>query len=666
MWVLILGYKKETIEVFFADFETEAEPFVRKFNYIKIWAWAITNSEGTKKDYGVKIEDFIEWLIKNGSKNNKIFFHNGAKFDYHFLDKPLIRYALKRGITVQNERLKDGLDGLYIKQTGDNKIMEIKFFIDGKKFTFGDSALIVPGASLKMLGEQIGLKGTEAKGTMDFLRIRDYHKRTQLTKAEKHYLFNDVEIMRKYFAQHKYIDLRTHRMTSSGETWYAFKKETTEKLVKENNFRFKKDTSISAKRKYCNKIFKNMFPAINYDAWKKYSQWYYGGFTYLNPDYTNKLIEQNVKQYDVNSLYPYVMRANRLPFGEPLPKKHMLRLFKNKELLDDKYFTLFEVVPLSDLRIKKGYHPFLGFGNTYKKMSGSEVDAAKGFIYPKYIKRMAAPRINLPTPLLIRFLKYYEGEFFYKPIYTFKTQKNYYEDYMQKWEEIKSSGKTAAIKATNKATAKLRMNGLYGKTGQKVLFDSKLYEILPNGEIINVLYKENIELLKPENRDELNKKEGLYILTAIATTAFARSQLIDAIQDNKDTFIYCDTDSVHLKLPVHKLPNNLILHDSRFGSWSDEWPFVERGEVVKAYYSGAKRYMVVFEKNNKLINLVKVAGISNLEWKENVTMEQFRDHIENQTPIKNGNMQRSKYIRVDDKKITLEGVFLKNIDKVLR
>ncbi len=237
---------------------------------------------------------------------------------------------------------------------------------------------------------------------------------------------------------------------------------------------------------------------------------------------------------------------------------------------------------------------------------------------------------------------------------------------MEKWAKIKNSGKNKAEKATNKATAKLRMNGLYGKTGQKVLFDSKHYEITDSGEIINVMYKEAIELMKPENKYELNKKKGLYNLTAIATAAFSKAKLVRAIQENKDTFIYCDTDSVHLMMKNNVEPNCLKLHDSEFGSWSNEWPVQDYGLVDKIYYSGAKRYMVQFIKDGEVKNLVKVAGISNQEWKDTVTIERFQNHIENLIPIKNGNKQRTKYIRIDDKKITLEGVFLKDIDKILR
>ncbi len=183
---------KQEIEIFFADFETEAENYVKKYGKVKIWAWCISNADKSKHEYGVDINSFIKWLIANGSENNKIFFHNGAKFDYHFLDKPLIRYALSKGIIIQNEPIKNGLDGLYIKHTGDNKIMEIKFVIEGKTFTFGDSALIVPATSIKMLGKQIGLKGADGKGEMEFLRIRNYKKKSELTKDEKEYLFKSM------------------------------------------------------------------------------------------------------------------------------------------------------------------------------------------------------------------------------------------------------------------------------------------------------------------------------------------------------------------------------------------------------------------------------------------------------------------------------------------
>ncbi len=114
-----------------------------------------------------------------------------------------------------------------------------------------------------------------------------------------------------------------------------------------------------------------------------------------------------------------------------------------------------------------------------------------------------------------------------------------------------------------------------------------------------------------------------------------------------------------------------------FGHWKDEWPEETYGKPTEWLYAGAKRYIVMFDKKhwNSLYNcwtdrIVKIAGITNSEWKLNLTPQKLLEHIQNEDPnekIKNACLQKSNYVKdKDGNRIKLDGCFLKDVDKKLK
>ena len=71
---------------------------------------------------------------------------------------------------------------------------------------------------------------------------------------------------------------------------------------------------------------------------------YKGGFTYLNPIYKEKDVE-NITVLDVNSLYPSVMYEKKLPFGEPI--------FFNGKYEEDKVYNLYIQMITCSFKIKE-------------------------------------------------------------------------------------------------------------------------------------------------------------------------------------------------------------------------------------------------------------------------------------------------------------------------
>ena len=68
-------------------------------------------------------------------------------------------------------------------------------------------------------------------------------------------------------------------------------------------------------------------------------------------------------------------------------------------------------------------------------------------------------------------------------------------------------------------------------------------------------------------------------------TSYARRNLIKAIDDNMERFIYCDTDSVYL---LGWEEPKLQIHDTEFGKWAME------GKFVKGKFIRSKCYIIAF------------------------------------------------------------------------
>ena len=96
------------------------------------------------------------------------------------------------------------------------------------------------------------------------------------------------------------------------------------------------------------KVIDDYFPTLEYDIDKDLRKAYKGGFTYLNPIYKEKDVE-NITVLDVNSLYPSVMYEKKLPFGEPL--------FFNGKYEDDKVYNLYIQMITCSFKIKKNKIP---------------------------------------------------------------------------------------------------------------------------------------------------------------------------------------------------------------------------------------------------------------------------------------------------------------------
>lgn len=137
--------------------------------------------------------------------------------------------------------------------------------------------------SVKQISKAFGLE--ESKLEIDYMKKRS--RNHTLSKEEKDYIKNDVVIVAK--ALNVIFSEGLTKMTQGSNALFDFKNIITKKR------------------------FKHLFPEIPFDVDKDLRKAYKGGFTYLNPIYKEKEVKEGIV-LDVNSLYPSVMRFEKLPY----------------------------------------------------------------------------------------------------------------------------------------------------------------------------------------------------------------------------------------------------------------------------------------------------------------------------------------------------------------
>ena len=460
-----------------ADFETTGEDFYNQYGYTRVWLYSICDSDANIVEHGYDIEDFMSHLSNYRGKT--IYFHN-EKFDGTFI----IDWLLKNGYTYY-EDLKDverGFSAL-IGEQGEFYSIDIKM---SKKNTIHihDSLKLLPFKAEK-IAEDFNLPVKKLK--------IDYNDYT-ITEEKIEYVDHDVKII-AYALKH----IKAQGMT----------KMTTASCA------YNEYTSMRA-----SDYLSYAFPELSVDFLTEWREAYRGGRTQVNPMYARKVVK-NVKRFDINSMYPYVMANMPLPYGIPIkcekPGQYRFELYK---------------VNIGFV-LKKGCMPSL-----LKKGSiGSGVDTY--YDSTEDIETMYISSVDLD--LVKRNYDVYYLEFL--EIYGFYTSTILFRDYVEKWYSRNNNHEGA-----EKIVYKLMLNSLYGKFGSNVMRARKVPYIKDDGSV-------GYALGKPI------EAKHYYLPVAIAITAWAHKLIDDAIHETGiENFIYCDTDSVHTlgTLPDSWIDNKIL------------------------------------------------------------------------------------------------------------
>jgi len=294
---------------------------------------------------------------------------------------------------------------------------------------------------------------------------------------------------------------------------------------------------------------------------------------------------KNGYHYDINSLYPYVMKEFKYPVGKGV-------FINSSEINLDTFFGFIEVEVYCPTSIKI---PLL---TKYDKLKGliCPTGSWKDIYFSEELK--VAKRLGY-TFKILRGVHY--------------KKKNIFVNIIQKFHNLRSQ---YSKNSPSNTILKLLMNSLYGRFGMKPILpvtkivDKKeyneiqaIYDILDqtvlNQKIIIVFIEkpviEKLDLLLKFNlitknkynklkQESLNKSFFTPIQIASAITSYARIVAYKYKSDVNNEIYYSDTDSIFCKYPIHKR----YLSDIKLG-------FMKKcGKVKEAYFIAPKIYACLY------------------------------------------------------------------------
>lgn len=516
-----MARKLEGKKQYTADFETTSEENFNRDGFTRVWLAQLRDISNDNVEITTNnIDDFMSHITRF-KKSCDIYFHN-LKFDGSFI----IDWLLKSG-WAYSETPETGTFNSIITGQGLYYMITLTIKKQGKKtikIDIYDSLKKIPFSEAKI---SKAFKLGVSKGSIDYEMYRplDY----QPTKEEIDYISDDTLIMSR--ALRLWFSRGLTKMTVGSDAKNAFLEMIGEK-----------------KHAY-------YFPILDLEMDEAIRPSYKGGWVYLNPKY--KAVELGTTtSYDVNSLYPWAMYDNLLPYGVPLRFEGKYQPNKDYPL----YVQYIEV----NFKLKKGKLPTIQIKNTSRFVSTEYLTTSKG-------EMVILCLTNIDLQL---FFDHYDvKEINYISGYMFRGVRGLFKKFIDFYMRIKETTEGA-----EREQAKLMLNNLYGKYGTNPKRDLKI-PFIKNG------------VVKYNTIDQEPKNTG-YIPMASFITAYSRDKTIRSAQDNYNRFIYADTDSIHLV--GDEVPDNLEIHNTHLGAWKCE------GVTDKAKFLRAKTYFKIKDGEVKI------------------------------------------------------------------
>lgn len=296
---------------------------------------------------------------------------------------------------------------------------------------------------------------------------------------------------------------------------------------------------------------------------------YQAGWNYLNQNVSRETYKnQPVNVYDVNSLYPFIAATRPLPWGAPA-------FFKNgipeeiKKSREGEYYYFIRVKMSFD--IKPGHFPFLQKRGdfTYRitdYMTTSDMTIINKKTGEEY-KMKAMPEFILSQTDWEMVQRHYDIHN-YEIIdgVVFRTCRCIFKDFVNHYYTIKQQASESGDTGT-KRVAKMIINGAIGGLAKR-----------PTR--INTIFGEDgaEHFVKSVNPSACN----IHIASAIL--AYAREYTYEAAYANRESFIYSDTDSIHLY--GNQPARNIKIDSNKLGAWKLE------KQADDAYYMKRKSYII--------------------------------------------------------------------------
>lgn len=502
----------------------------------------------------------IASLTKQNREVKTVYFHNLGRFDGLFILKHLVLYH-------PNYKVKPLMR--------DNKLYEIAVYSDKNRllFAFRDSLHLLPG-SLDSLANNL-CPELGSKGSISF---NDVKLETLSTMKESliDYMKQDILLLGGIMLKFQDLYYKSYQAD-------IVKKLTTPSLA----------LSLFREKYYDDQKYPIHIPNKNEDTFIRSG--YYGGHT---DAYIPK--GRDLYYYDVNSLYPFIMKESPMPVGKPVWYSSL----EDMEL--DSMFGFIEAYVECPKSLNK---PFLPYRN---KKDGTLLFPTGTFVGVYYSEELKYAREIGYTIIPIN------G-------YLFEKKEGLFKDYVNSLFESRSNAKKMGNNALS-YVYKLLMNSLYGRFG-----------ISPQSTITEMcdLAKRNILIRSASFISEVNFRENLFMVSYLsntekdptswdaprnsavqlsaAITASARIYMYKYI--SREDCYYTDTDSIVLGNP---LPEEDV-SSSVLGKLKLE------DQILMGYFLAPKCYCYSTEESEGTMKVIKFKGAG----KSVITPEWFSEQYAN-------------------------------------
>lgn len=298
------------------------------------------------------------------------------------------------------------------------------------------------------------------------------------------------------------------------------------------------------KKQFGKKNFEKTFPVLSLECDADIRKAYRGGFTYVEPKYAGAEVHDGIS-VDYNSMYPSVMLKYPYPVGKPVAFDGRYKYDETHPLYVQRMICEFTLKPdgIPMIQLKgKGFY--------------GEHEYVCETVEPVEITVTSVDWEIMEKMYDIDVLSWTGG-------YKFQAAEGLFAPYIDYWGDVKKRSKGGM-----RQLAKLMLNNLYGKFATNPDVTGKR-PVMHEGKVRYILQE-------PEMRDPV------YLPVGVFCTAYARRELLFAIMENRDRFVYCDTDSMHLL--GTEVPAGIPVDDTALCAWKVEGTFSRAKHLrTKAY-----------------------------------------------------------------------------------
>lgn len=597
----------------------------------------------------------IRFLMKPKYHDYKIYLHNFSFFDSIFLLKFLSELTDIKILPI----IRDG------------RIIDLKFsfYIFNNKINlyFRDSYLLLP-SSLKKLALNFKVSN---KGIFPYKFVNNKNIPLDYIGEIPKY---------EYFEKLSLVDYTDYCNSFENKSW-DLKKETIKyckqdvitlyeiisKFQKKIYLLFRMDIlkyptlSSLAFAIYRSQFIKNFkIPLIDGNLFTQLKKGYTGGSVDVYKPFSSK--GELIYRYDVNSLYPFIMKNYYMPVGEPIYFEGDINLIKEGTgyNLVDKPFGFFDV----------------------------EVTAPKSMKIPILQTRLeTANGIRTVAPLGSWTGTYFSEEIYnaIKHGYKFKILRGYlfekqkiFREYVDFLYDLKVN---SSKDTPDYIISKLLLNTLYGRFGMDpqvenhIILNNKDSLLFINKKVVtNVIDlqngKELISFFDSHDWNEEQNKKSLNISVSIAAAVTASARIhMSQFKTMKDTTLfYTDTDSIDINKPLpskyigkelgkmkleHIFTNAIFLAPKVYGGITDSYEYIK--------IKGLKN-PITFEEMKPLLIKNKSVEIKQEKWYRNIPLGNINIKQEIYTLMVN-NLKRKLIYDENNKFIDTTPIYLNNKKK---